>query len=243
MSNALDHKQVVRQRGRFKCENCDKFEFSQYAHIIPENDGGEFDFNNLLHLCYQCHRAFEPTLSKGKLRAARVNRMQTIKNRPKMDSLLEGLFDELHVDTELVVRLGGGITCINTPRVFEEDPKKYPDPSFLDFKFVDDILQVSGMLKNENRQPIITFSDTHFTLFTGDFWDIIRQPSKIEIINVTKKVNLILKQNDDLSIDIQGDLYLGNSLAIVSIRELILNKYSYLVGNIVADSRVGLCIG
>ncbi|MBM3208931.1 HNH endonuclease [Candidatus Shapirobacteria bacterium] len=243
MSNRLDHKRIVRQRARFKCENCGKFEFSQYVHIAPESDSGEFDFNNLLHLCYQCHRALEPTLSKGKLKTARINRMKKIKNRPKIDSLVEGLFDELHADTDLVVRLGGGITFINTPRVFEEDPNRYPNPSYLDFMFVGSSLQIDGMLKNENQQPIITFSGTRFTLFTGDFWDVIRQPSRLEIINATKRVSLSLEQNDDLSITIQGNLYLGNSQAIVSIRELILNKYSYFMGNIVENCRVGLRIG
>ena len=239
----VDHQRIVRQRGRFKCENCDKFDFFQYAHIIPETDSDEYDFNNLLHLCYQCHRVFEPTLSKGKLKNANIIRMKKIKNRLKIDSLVEGLFDELHADTDLVVRLGGGITFINTPRVFEEDPNRYPNPSYLDFMFVDGSLQISGMLKNENHQPIISFSGTRFTLFTGDFWDVIRQPSKLEIINVTKRMSLILEQNDDLSINIQGNLYLGKSLINVSIRELILNKYSYLMGNIIEDSKIGLCIG
>ena len=243
MSNTSYHKQAVRQRGRFKCENCGKFEVSQYAHIRPDSDGGEYDFNNLLYLCYPCHRAFEPTLAKGKLKEARINRMKMLKNKSKIDSLVEGLFNELHADKDLVVRLGGGITFINTPRIFEENPDRYQNPSFLDFTFVNDILQISGMLKNENQQPIINFSGTHFTLFTGDFWDIIRQPSRLEIINITKKMSLILEQNDDLSIDIQGNLYLGNYLAAVSIRELILNDYTYLMNNIIEGSQIGLCIG
>lgn len=49
---------------------------AQYAHIIPENDGGEYEFNNLLFLCYECHRKFEPATVKDELKEGRTVRMR-----------------------------------------------------------------------------------------------------------------------------------------------------------------------
>ena len=242
MTTKLNHERLVRQRGRFKCENCNNFTIAQYAHIIPDSNGGSYDFNNLLYLCYECHRKFEPTLKKGELKKAHIKHMKKIKNRSKIDSLVTGIFDELQAGKEIVVHMGG-ITFINIPRIFQENPSKFLIPSFLEIEHVVDQLQISGLFKDENQKPLIFFSGTNFTLCTGDFWDVIRRPSELEFVNVTKKVSLLLRQNDDLSITIEGSLYLNNMQTLISLDKFILSNCATFIGNIIAECPIGLFIG
>ncbi|HSW89096.1 MAG TPA: HNH endonuclease [Candidatus Saccharimonadales bacterium] len=242
MNKKQASEQLVRQRARFQCENCKDFTETQFAHIIPESNGGIYEVNNLLFFCLECHRKFEPTRVSGKLRKAHIKRMKKIKNHPKIDSFVTGIFDELQGDKKIIVRMGG-ITFINTKRLFEENPSHYFLPSYLEVLFSEDTLQINGLLKDENQKPLIIFSGSKFSLFTGDFWDVIRKPSYLEIVNTSKKVNLILKQNDDLSINLQGNLYLGKSPVLISIDQLILAKFSTMRGCIIENGNIGLSIG
>jgi hypothetical protein len=237
-----DEQRLVRQGARFQCDYCKRLANAQYAHIIPESDGGKYEFNNLLFLCYECHRNFEPTLAKGKLRAARIARMQELKLRPKIDNLVQGIFDELVADTKVVVHIGRGLEFINTPRIFEEATERFSDPSYLDIEGVDGVLRLSGHFKDENGKSLIRFKNTDFELHTGDFWDIIRKPGKLEIVNVTQKFRLQISQNDDLSLTILGKFFIGNASAKAGSSGLVVGGMHFRDCS-VENGQVGLHVG
>ncbi|HLZ15281.1 MAG TPA: HNH endonuclease [Candidatus Saccharimonadales bacterium] len=234
-------RQLVRQRARFQCENCQQFALAQYAHIIPESDGGEYELNNLLFLCYPCHRTLEPALAKVRLKEARIERMERIRARDKIDNLVQGIFDELMAGTNVVVHIGRGLKFVDTKRIFEEDSHKYPQPSYLDVKALDGMLLFSGNFKDENGKALIHFENTQFKIYTGDFWDIVRKPAKLEIVNLSRKFRLQILQNDDLSISILGKFFLGNLPARATKNDFTLGGNRF-IDNTIINSRVGLGI-
>ncbi len=215
---------------------------AQYAHIVPESDGGEYEFNNLLYLCYECHRKFEPAAVRDELKKGRTPRMRLIRDRGKIDNLVGGIFDELISGEDLVVRIGRGLEFVNTKRVFEEVPARYSPSSYLDIEKGDGILEVSGLFKDETGKPLISFHNMYFHLFTGDFWDIVRKPGKLEVVNLSKKVRLQLYQNNDLSISIMGKFFLGNMVARATESEFTLGGNTF-INNTIVNSRVGLGVG
>ncbi len=220
MTGKLQTEQAVRSHARFKCENCDEFVVAQYAHIIPDSDSGEYDFNNLLFLCYPCHRNYEPAITSSELKQARIKHLKNIKDREKIDSVVEGIF-ELPADKKVTVNLGGGLKVVDTPDIFTEDPTKYANPSRLSITTESGLLQINGLLKDESFSPIIEFSGTKFKLHTKDYWDIIRKPGKLELINRSKKLKLRIHQQDDLSLLLRGTLYIGNRKVVLKANEMI----------------------
>lgn len=184
---------------------------AQYAHIIPDKMGGEYEFNNLLFFCYDCHRKLEPMIARGELRQARIQEMQKIKNSKTIDRLAEGIFDELLATSDIVVNFGKGITVKNSLRAIQEAPVESPESAYLSITATDGLLNISGLLKDENNKPLIYFDGLYFRLYTGDFWDIIRKPGKLEIVNISRRVRLSIQQSTDLSILILGKFFIGRN--------------------------------
>lgn len=209
---------------------------------MPESDGGDYDFNNLLYLCWPCHINFEPSLSGGDKKSARINYMNKIKDRPKVDSLVDDIF-ELPADTIPTIRLGEGLTLTSTPTVFTEDPKKYPNPSFFRFEVKDGLLQLHGLFKDEAGKVVLEFSGTNFKTHTKDVWDINRTSGKFELVNKSRKMVLRLHQLDDLSINIFGSLYIAGAKTQIGKQSLVLPGGNVFNNSSTSGSAIGIMYG
>ncbi len=235
-------KHSVRERARFKCENCNQFTKGQYAHIVPEADGGDYDYSNLLYLCWPCHINYEPASAKGDKKSARIVYMHKIKDRPKVDSLVNDIF-ELPADTIPTIHLGEGLTLTSTPTIFTEEPSRYTTPAFLRFEVKDGLLQLYGLFKDEVGKVILEFLGTQFKVHTADIWDITRKNGKFELVNRSRRVILRLHQQDDLSIDISGSIYLAGVKTRIGKKSVVLPGGNVFNNSSINGSAVGIVYG
>lgn len=141
---------AVRQRARFKCEaeDCDKFTLNQFAHIIPDADGGNVDVNNILWLCESCHRLYEAKGKTGLMRESLIESLGLFRGRPKYDSLIDGSFEELRAHPKRpIIAVLGSVRLINPSTIFSEPLDSY-NPSFLKVSRDGYKLAFQGLLKN-----------------------------------------------------------------------------------------------
>jgi hypothetical protein len=51
---------LIIERDNGRCKSCGTDKYLTVHHIIPRNEGGDEDFDNLITLCLDCHNEIEP---------------------------------------------------------------------------------------------------------------------------------------------------------------------------------------
>lgn len=105
-----DIQQEVRIRDRFICPNCCERRGEQYAHIIPDSDGGLYIPSNLLFLCAECHNNLEPARAMPNQKKRLIELAKKLKDIPREDGLLTSNFTLTTIGAQPRIRLGGGMT-------------------------------------------------------------------------------------------------------------------------------------
>ena len=82
----------VRRRDRFQCQMCGA-EGEQYAHIVPKSDGGAYELNNLIFLCWRCHNSWqEPARSAPEVKAKLIEVSRKLRDKENSDGVLSSVF-------------------------------------------------------------------------------------------------------------------------------------------------------
>jgi hypothetical protein len=208
----------VRRRARFQCQAVDhkKISLNQYAHIIPHSDGGKINLKNILWLCESCQRRFEAASKSSLIKEAAVKQLEKIRDRPVLDSLIDGVFDELlSLDKVPIVIVLGSVGFQALDYVFTEPLDSYR-PSYLKFYRDENTLRLKGHLKDINGFTLIKFDGDEFHFNTGDAWDFERHARYLKITNRAKQIWIEIKQNPKLEVEIVGQIYAGSGIVGIS---------------------------
>lgn len=220
----------VRQRSRFQCEaEADgKLTNKQYAHIIPDSKGGPYTVDNILFLCYDCHHKYEPEALSGSEYEAMLERMRAIRDRPKIENLLSGMFDDFISGSGKPIKVRfGSDTFIDTQKIFTEQ-REGNVASFMSFTKKATEILINGVLKDERGKPFFTFTNSYIQVHSDDVWDIERTSRSLEMINRNTTVWFKLSQVGDI-IYFTGNLFIGGGLVKID-----KNKIEH--GNIVTSN-------
>jgi hypothetical protein len=141
--------------------------------------------------------------------------MKDIRDKPKLDSLVDGIFDELvaHPEAPIMVVLGSvGFRDIG---IFSEPIDSYR-PAFLRFYRDGNRLKLDGHLKDVGGFTLIEFSGDYLHFNTRDTWDIERRARYLKLYSKTQRLWFELTQNDDLSVTVDGEIYAGGTIISIS---------------------------
>jgi hypothetical protein len=209
MGKKQEVQQRVRQRARFTCDICKSkiADLKQYAHIVPESDGGLYSVDNLLWACESCQRKYEPAKKPDDLKAILIKKMTSFRDKSKTDSVASDVF-ELIDSGESVRICMGSMNFIDVRKPFSEiSPYTAAQPQFIELFSLQGELILNGLIKDEYGKPLIKFIESKLEFYTGDAWDFERSPGYLKITNKSKKTWLSIKQNQDRTLVIDGKLY------------------------------------
>jgi hypothetical protein len=218
MSEKEDIQRRVRQRAHFTCEaeESGQLVLAQYAHIVPESERGKYEVNNILWLCEHCHRRHETADKEGPLKGALQQKMLKMRDTPKIDGLISGVFDELVTSDDVPITVFmGNVEFESTGTIFSEPEYGYK-PSYIRLTKDGDQLILEGLLKNDDGEPLVTFKGTYLMLHTKDFWDIERRSGYLKIYSKSKNIWLELRQNSDLALTIEGRIFVAGKIMTMS---------------------------
>jgi len=209
-----EQQRKLRQRARFTCENpsCDVgLILMQRAHIDHLSQNGAVDINNFLWLCESCHRKYEPQGASAEERKQLLSRMEEFRDRPKMDSLVSGLFDDLlpPLDPENGLKINLGSVELQNLKTFFSEPDDAPNPAFLRIHIDGNLVRVEGRIKTKNGFNLIEFYGAKIHFHTKDIWDIERKARSLKLWSKTRNVWIEIAQKPDLSIYVRGEIYMG----------------------------------
>jgi hypothetical protein len=162
-----DERQKVRQRARFLCENCRETSDNQYAHIIPESLGGPATEQNLVFLCYPCHKKLDYSILRKRSPAAEKY-MESIREagRKADDWISERLI--FFIGRDVVVKIGGGFTFINCdPILFDLE-----DRPLLSIVSDNGRLSINGRFFDERNNLLLEINDSKFRCHGEMIWDL-----------------------------------------------------------------------
>lgn len=231
----------VRKRDRFLCQYCGK-RGEQYAHIIPDADGGEYMPNNLVFLCYEHHQQLEAARTSPKMKQALSTIYENLRDRPKKDDLLRYIF-AWPAGKQIVVRLGGGITFIDTERIFEceNDPTRpYLSLSMSELG----TLKINAFFEDSNGERFMEIIDNHLKVNTSEALDIIINRRSITFEHKDTRTKLTIRQSKNMDLHITGLLHLnGTPVSITKERLIDLESGNNFVDCRFLSSDHGLTIG
>jgi len=233
--------QRVRQRDRFKCKACGSFGPKQRAHIVPDSRGGSVEVDNLVWMCEDCQRLYEPAHLSGFMYDQAVRNMIRLRDTPALDSLVAGIFDELLASPDLPVTIEAGNVSMVTETAFSE-PEDSWQPSFLKFHKDQERIHIEGRLKNENGFVILEFKDGKIAFHTKDIWDIVRKPRFLRTESKTRQTWFQVKQRSrDGVVEVSGEVYAGGGKLKFSRQGLVLPNGARISNlTLVGNSVIGL---
>lgn len=232
--------QEVRKRDRFMCQLCGK-RGEQYAHIKPDADGGEYNLNNLIFLCYEHHQQLESARS-GDITKKKLEFIgERLRDRPKIDNFLRYMF-AWPAGKEICVVLGGGIKIIGQERILERrDDTEQP---YLRLS-VNELgtLDINAHFEDVNGKVFLKIDNNNLEVHTSDALDIVINRRSIRFEHVDKNVILHIRQSKNLDIHITGSLYLNGGHYLIDEHKLLEVESNSVVENcIIGYSMRGLLV-
>jgi HNH endonuclease len=195
----------VRRRDRFQCQNCGQ-KGQQYAHIVPESDGGEYVLGNLLFLCYDCHNYWqEPARATPQIKANLIELSQKLRDKKKTDDILSSVFS-WSAGEKLAVVFGGGIRLVDQERILErkdDSARPYLTLRVDDFKR----LRINAYFDDAEGRDFMHITDNHLKVHAAAAWDIVFARRKIRFEHSDRKMKLEIHQSENLDLHIVGNLY------------------------------------
>lgn len=242
-------REEVRKRSRFQCEAPEHLPVGeiiehQYAHIVPESKEGAYSVSNILFLCYDHHRQYEAEGLNGRQYQNALIRMRGMRDTPKVDNIMSGVFGELLLDKDSQVEVHfGADKYIATPEIFSEQSMDGNVRSYIAFWQSDGKIIIDGLLKDEIGKPLLTFNNSRLTVFSGDLWDIERKPRSLKIINLTRKIWFHLYQEKaSEAIIFTGALFVGGRSLSVTKDEVKIGDGIRMTGNIFINNPCGMSL-
>jgi hypothetical protein len=197
----------VRRRDRFQCQMCGA-EGEQYAHIVPKSDGGAYELNNLIFLCWRCHNAWqEPARSAPEVKAKLIEVSRKLRDKEKSDGVLSSVFQWV-AGERLKVTLGGGMQIIDQERILE----RRDDPSRPYLRLRKDpigILHIDAYFDDADGNDFMHIDDNVLRVHTSAAWDIAINRRKIRFEHADQKMRLEIRQATDMGLLVTGNLYLN----------------------------------
>jgi hypothetical protein len=200
----------VRRRDRFQCQNCGE-KGQQYAHIIPEVDGGRYILENLLFLCYECHNYWqEPSRAAPEIRARLIKLSEELRDKPKRDSLFSAIFSWAAGQT-VAVCFGGGFRVTDQERILErrgDESRPYLTLG------LDQLgrFHINAYFDDAEGNDFMHVVDNELQFNTSDTWDVIFTRRSIKFEHSDRKMRLQIRQAENLDLYITGDLFLNGGL-------------------------------
>jgi hypothetical protein len=215
----------VRRRDRFQCQNCGQ-KGQQYAHIVPDSDGGDYILENLIFLCYDCHNLWqEPARTSSGMKATLIALSQQLRDQAKRDNLLSSIFS-WPAGQISVVTFGGGMRIVGQERILEriDDPTR-PYLTLV----IDDLgrLHINAYFDDAQGNDFMHVTDNILRVHTADAWDIIFNRRSIRFEHADRTMMLQIKQADNLDLQISGNLYLNGGYYEITdahIRDIVFNN-------------------
>jgi len=198
----------VRRRDRFQCQNCG-VAGEQYAHIVPESDGGEYTLENMLFLCYKCHNGWqEPAGTSPEMKTRLVELSRKLRDQEKSDDVLSSIFS-WPAGRVAVVTFGGGMRVINQERILER--KGDPSRPYLTLR-IDEIgrLRINAYFDDDQGNDFMHVIDNVLRVHTADAWDIVFTRRSIGFEHAARNMMLQIRQAETLDLRITGNLYLND---------------------------------
>ncbi len=196
---------IIRQRAKFKCEACGSFTVSQYAHIVPDNDGGVYAPSNILFLCYEDHKKYEVAeLPLGsRKRKLLIKEMRKLRDKQKSHSPLERFLD--FPGDDLRVKVGNN-TFKNSSLIFRS--QELPEISLLSVTLKDEKLVINGLIFDSNRQLILSIKDNILKTHSNLLFDlIISINNKLQIVSKDRTMQLTFELDNDGILNLSGKVY------------------------------------
>lgn len=211
-----DEQQRVRQEAGFVCIICRKSCRCMYAHITPDSANGEYKSDNLLFLCYECHSSYDYSIFHVPSQRNKViEYLRSIKEKgcpPRTD--ITSIFN--FFSDNLVVRIGAGITFLNTSSIFEtEGPLFEVSPQnkiLFAVKLQNGKLVLNGLFFDKFGNTLLKIKDNTFSTNGELLWDLILKANgELMITSADKSIWLQIKQNKDSSLSLKGKFFVGGS--------------------------------
>jgi hypothetical protein len=211
-------KKEVRKRDRFLCQYCGK-RGEQFAHIVPDIDGGEYIPNNLVFLCYEHHQQLEAARTNSEMKQALVAIYKKLLDRPKKDDLLRYIF-AWPAGKQIIVRLGGGITFVDSERIFEcENDPDHPYLRLSRDKL--GTLKINAFLEDSTGKHFMEIINNKLKVNTSDTLDIIINRRSITFEHKDTDTKLTIRQSKNMDLHITGLLHLNGVPVSITKEQLI----------------------
>jgi hypothetical protein len=197
----------VRRRDRFQCQMCGA-EGEQYAHIVPESDGGTYELDNLIFLCWRCHNTWqEPARSAPEVKAKLIEVSKNLRDKEKSDGILSSVFQWV-AGERLKVTLGGGMQIIDQERIIErgEDLSR---PYLRLRKDSIGMLHIDVYFDDADARDFMRIDDNVLRVHTSAAWDIAVNRRKIKFEHADQKMRLEITQASDMGLLVTANLYLN----------------------------------
>jgi HNH endonuclease len=169
----------VRRRDRFQCQMCGA-EGEQYAHIVPESDGGTYELDNLIFLCWRCHNTWqEPARSAPEMKAKLIEVSRKLRDKDKSDGVLSSVFQWV-AEERLKVTLGGGMEVVDQERILErrDDSSR---PYLRLRKDSTGILHIDAYFDDADGNEFMHIDDNVLRVHTSAAWDIVINRRKDQV--------------------------------------------------------------
>jgi hypothetical protein len=211
MSTLDDEHRKVRQRARFKCEECREVSDNQYAHIIPDSVGGPANEQNLVFLCYPCHKKLDYSILRKHSPAAEEYLRKLRDAGRKSDGWIS---DRLmfFTNSDVVVKIGNGFTFINCePILFD-----LKEQALLSVGNSDGKLDVTGKFFDENSRLLLEIEHSKFRCHGNMIWDLeLKNNGEINLISENQEIQLSIKQEKQGdALIVSGRLYANGIMFI-----------------------------
>lgn len=230
MSKEITQK-VLRSRGNFKCEACGKSLYCQYAHIIPESDGGEYSVSNMLFLCYEHHLKYEiqGLPANSAKRNLLVKEMYKIRNNRKLDTAWEKFFE--YPAEKLIVKIGNNV-LINNPVIFRStaiSPGSDYCIDLLSIELNNGYFMINGLFFDQNKKLILSIKDNMLQTDAANLFDLkLYKNGKLELISRDKTMRFILEQDADGALSLSGCVYyFGKRIELSKSRGIISDVFAF----------------
>lgn len=225
MPSRDDVQVAVRRRDRFQCQNCGR-EGEQYAHIVPESDGGEYLLENMIFLCYRCHNNWlEPAGAKSEMKDRLIELGEALRDQEKTDNVLSNVFTWAAAKTKLTVALGGGVLFTDHARILERTG--YEEPPYLSIALDKQRrMHINAYFDNAEGDEFMRIEDNVLRLHTADAWDIVVNRRRIKFEHADRKMMLGIRQTEDLTLHVTGSLYLNGGHFQIADDYILYDEYN-----------------
>ena len=215
-----------------------------YAHIVPESDGGSYERENLIFLCYPCHNTWqEPARAPAEIKSRLIEVSRNLRDKDKTDNVLTSVFGWTAGDF-LNVTLGGGIRFVNNDhdRILERRDDE-TRPYLRLHKDELGLLHINAYFDDADGNDFMYIEDNVLRVHTAAVWDVIINRRHIRFEHVDRKMRLEITQAPDLGLQVTGNLYLNGGYYEITNNRIYDAKYNMAFsGNSVMNGKHGLLL-